>query len=104
MDLGVIGSLSHAKLVLVLSVILAWVLACVIRALSTAYLGPLSKFPGPRLAALSRYWHAYVECIQHRSFYDVLVQLHEEYGQFTSRVLECDDEYTHGCSQVMSFA
>mgnify|MGYP004549414351 CR=1 FL=1 len=44
------------------------------------YFHPLAKFPGPRSAATTIYWKAYVECIANRSFCHELVDLHARYG------------------------
>lgn len=44
------------------------------------YFHPLAKYPGPRLAAISRFWKAYVECFRQRSFCHELQVLHGIYG------------------------
>ncbi|KAJ4992818.1 hypothetical protein SVAN01_01522 [Stagonosporopsis vannaccii] len=44
------------------------------------YFHPLAEFPGPRLAATTTYWKAYVECVANRSFCHELVSLHAQYG------------------------
>jgi hypothetical protein len=41
---------------------------------------PLSRFPGPRLAACSRLWLAYRELIKRESLGDLRVELHRQYG------------------------
>lgn len=41
----------------------------------------LSRYPGPRLAAATTYWHAFVECILKRSFLEVLKDTHRTYGE-----------------------
>ncbi|KAL9089551.1 MAG: hypothetical protein Q9159_002503 [Coniocarpon cinnabarinum] len=64
--------------VLLSSVYFSWTF---FRAVSTAYRGPLAKFPGPRTAAFTRFWHAFVECVLRRSFYDVLTDLHRRHGE-----------------------
>jgi hypothetical protein len=45
------------------------------------YLHPLARFPGPPVARTTIYWKAYVECVQKRSFCDVLRELHAQYGE-----------------------
>lgn len=49
-------------------------------AFANLYLHPLAKFPGPRLAAATSLWRAYVEVIQTKSFCHVLEELHKIYG------------------------
>lgn len=44
------------------------------------YFHSLTRYPGPRLAAATTYWHAFVECVLHRSFLHVLEQKHARYG------------------------
>lgn len=50
----------------------------VLQALHNIYLHPLSKYPGPRLAAASRLWYCY-HCYR-GSLVHTLHQLHEKYG------------------------
>lgn len=50
------------------------------KAIYNAYFHPLSKFPGPRLAAATTLWKLYVEAIAQRSMALYLRELHEEYG------------------------
>lgn len=45
------------------------------------YSHPLASFPGPRIAAATSWWKAWVEAIQNRSFVTVLEQLHMKYGR-----------------------
>ncbi|KAL2819577.1 cytochrome P450 [Aspergillus cavernicola] len=48
--------------------------------LYTFYWHPLSRFPGPPFAALTRLYRAYVDCSPTRSFVHTLDQLHARYG------------------------
>jgi hypothetical protein len=52
-----------------------------------AYLHPLARFPGPRLAGITTYWKAYIECILKKSFCDELRELHAIYGTMSSHPL-----------------
>jgi hypothetical protein len=45
------------------------------------YFHPLAGFPGPRTAATTTYWKAYIECIANRSFCHELTDLHAQYGK-----------------------
>jgi hypothetical protein len=50
------------------------------RIIYNLYFHPLSRFPGPRLAACSRLWLAYRELIKRESLGDLRVELHRQYG------------------------
>ncbi len=50
------------------------------RILYNLYFHPLSRFPGPKLAACSRLWLAYRELIRGESLGDLRVELHRQYG------------------------
>ena len=45
------------------------------------YFHPLSKFPGPRLAACSGWWLVYHELIRGGSLAHILSALHDRYGK-----------------------
>lgn len=49
-------------------------------AIRRVYFHPLSKYPGPKLAAATTLWHAVVEWILGHSFLAVLEGLHAQYG------------------------
>jgi len=42
---------------------------------------PLAKFPGPKLAALSRWYECYQEIFLRGQFYYSVEQMHEKYGR-----------------------
>ena len=44
------------------------------------YLDPLAKYPGPRLAALTKWWKTYKDCVEGWSAPQGLEKLHEVYG------------------------
>lgn len=44
------------------------------------YLSPLSKFPGPRLAAATLWYEFYYDVIKHGRYTWKLAELHAEYG------------------------
>ena len=44
------------------------------------YLHPLARFPGPKLAAASKYWLFYQEFVKGVSLSDVRDDLHAQYG------------------------
>ena len=49
------------------------------------YLHPLSKFPGPRLAAATHYYAAYVDLWKDGAMVTHLEELHKIYGTWTSK-------------------
>ncbi|WEW56407.1 hypothetical protein PRK78_001850 [Emydomyces testavorans] len=63
--------------VLLLLCVAAWILYQAVRAF---YWHPLARFPGPRVAALTRLYKAYVECVAQGSFVHVLEKYHERFG------------------------
>lgn len=46
-------------------------------------LHPLAKFPGPKLAALTRYYEAYHDMVQNGQYTFKIAELHKEYGTLT---------------------
>lgn len=70
--------------VLVLAVIV-WLATSIHRALYNTYFHPLAAFPGPKLAAATDLWKAFVECVLNRSFCHVLEGLHGKYGRFPTQ-------------------
>jgi hypothetical protein len=46
------------------------------------YLSPLSKFPGPKLAAATLLYEAYYDVILGGQYTFKIKELHEQYGQF----------------------
>jgi hypothetical protein len=45
------------------------------------YLSPLAKFPGPKLAALSKYYELYYEVVKRGQFTFHIQELHKRYGE-----------------------
>jgi hypothetical protein len=46
------------------------------------YLSPIAKFPGPKLAALTRWYEFYYEIVLRGKFSDHITDLHKIYGKF----------------------
>jgi hypothetical protein len=51
-----------------------------VRIIYNVYLHPLSRFPGPRGAACTRWWLAYMELGRGISLSTLRVELHQKYG------------------------
>lgn len=47
------------------------------------FLSPLSKFPGPKAAALTRKYESYYEAIQNYEYLWKIKKLHQQYGRFS---------------------
>ena len=45
------------------------------------FLSPLAKFPGPKLAALTRKYESYYEAVQNYEYLWKIKKLHEQYGE-----------------------
>lgn len=48
------------------------------------FFDPLAKFPGPKLAAITRYYEAYYDVVQNGQYTYKIDQLHKEYGEQNS--------------------
>lgn len=63
--------------------------ACIIYLVALAvyrlYLGPLAKFPGPRLAALSNWYEFYYDVLKDGDFTWQIKRLHMKYGKIRIR-------------------
>jgi hypothetical protein len=69
---------SQRDLVVAAAVFLCY---CLLRATYNLFFHPLSHFPGPRGAACTRLWLAYMELVKRVSLSDLRVELHEKYGK-----------------------
>ena len=74
----------------------SWLLAimiiiCVIWIVATTlyrlYISPLSRFPGPRLAALTSWYEFYHDCLKRGRFTWEIKRMHDQYGQLRSSLL-----------------
>lgn len=53
------------------------------------YFSPIAKFPGPKLAALSRWYEFYYEVILRGQFTFHIAELHKIYGKMSSALPIC---------------
>jgi hypothetical protein len=58
----------------------AWLIGTVALAVYRLFLSPLANFPGPKLAALSRWYEAYYEIICRGRYSRKIDELHNKYG------------------------
>jgi hypothetical protein len=54
------------------------------------FLHPLARFPGPKVAALTRWYEAYYDVVQNGQFINRIVEMHREYGMCV--MLRCTPE------------
>jgi hypothetical protein len=60
---------------------LLWVTYLAGLAIYRLYLSPLAKFPGPKLAALSKNYELYYEVVKRGQFTFHIQELHKKYGE-----------------------
>ncbi len=58
-----------------------WLAFQILQICYNLFVHPLKKFPGPRAAAASTWWKAYVECFKQESQIHAIMKLHEKYGE-----------------------
>jgi len=51
------------------------------------FLGPLTVFPGPRLAALTGWYETYFDCWKRGRYWVEIEKMHQQYGIFIFRHL-----------------
>jgi hypothetical protein len=80
--MNVSDSLKYLSRGNVLGIIFAsWVFYLVGLALYRLYLSPIAKFPGPKLAALSRWYEFYYDVVKSGQFSTHIRELHKIYGE-----------------------
>ena len=77
------GTLSAAYAPVIAS--LAAFAACLYLVLFRLWLGPLAKYPGPKLAALSQGYQFWFDVVKKGKLPWELIRLHDSYGKFTAR-------------------
>jgi hypothetical protein len=60
---------------------LLWLVYLVGLAIYRLYLSPLAKFPGPKLAALSKNYELYYDVVRRGQFIFHIQELHKKYGE-----------------------
>lgn len=67
-----------------LLLVTCWILYLVHAAIFRLYLSPIARFPGPKLAALTRLYELYYEVIKGGQFTFKIIELHKEYGMYST--------------------
>ena len=52
------------------------------------YLHPLSQFPGPKLAAVTRWYEGYYDVVQNGQYTFKIRDMHKKYGNYLISLLE----------------
>jgi hypothetical protein len=55
-----------------------------LRVVYNIFFHPLAHFPGPRGAACTRWWLAYMQLVRRVSLSDLRMELHKKYGSFST--------------------
>lgn len=66
-----------------LTIFLGLLFYAVARVIYNVYLHPLSRFPGPRCAACTKWWLAYMQLGRGVSLHTLRTELHKKYGTVT---------------------
>ena len=59
----------------------SWVLYLIGLAVYRLYLSPIAKFPGPKLAALTKWYEFYYDVVKRGQFSANIQELHKIYGK-----------------------
>lgn len=73
--------LSRPSLALLTASTIIWIVYLFGLAIHRLYFSPLAKFPGPRLAALSKFYEFYYEVVLQGQFTFHIQKLHKKYGK-----------------------
>ena len=72
--------LSSIQLDIIAGFVVLYVAVFLVRTIYSVYLGPLSKFPGPKLAAATLCYEFYYDVILKGQYTFKIEDLHKEYG------------------------
>ncbi|KAF7509428.1 hypothetical protein GJ744_007991 [Endocarpon pusillum] len=62
------------------TLVLTWLVLKLYTLIFNLYFHPLRKYPGPLRAAATTWWRTYIEVFKKENWTDVLIRLHEQYG------------------------
>jgi hypothetical protein len=67
--------------------IATWVVCAAVVAVYRLFFHPLTKFPGSKLAAVTRYYEVYYDVILNGQYSFKIGELHKKYGYFPFRLI-----------------
>jgi hypothetical protein len=70
----------------VLIVAISTIFLSVVQAIQSLFFHDLSKYPGPRLAAMTSLYRAYFDIVRDGGWVQHLFSLHEKYGEHTNKL------------------
>lgn len=79
---------ARPSVLLLLGVVTTGVVYLASLAVYRLYISPIARFPGPKLAALSRWYEFYYDCILPGQFSFHIQQLHKQYGKRGESLVE----------------
>lgn len=85
----VVGQVSAIMTQALWTLVLVWPLYLITRSMYRLYFSPLSHIPGPRLAALTRWYEAYYEIVLNGQYSFHIDELHDKYGNIHFSCLPC---------------
>jgi hypothetical protein len=79
--MAIVSDLSNMLPAIGAVALIGWITIILYRIYYNLVLHPLAKFPGPKGAAVTKYWKAYIECILEQSFCHKVEEVHSKYGE-----------------------
>jgi hypothetical protein len=98
MEYSPLSAFSRPSIAVLTTSILAWTVYLAGLAIYRLYLSPLAKFPGPRLAALTKWYEFYYDVVQQGQFTFQIQKMHKKYG--TGRPSSPTAIYSDCCAKV----
>jgi hypothetical protein len=79
---GIMALLAHLQDNWRVAVIASFLLYCFLGVLNRLSFSPLSKFPGPRLAAATLWYEGYYDIVKGGKYIFKIKELHKKYGKY----------------------
>jgi hypothetical protein len=74
-------SLARPSVAAITSLIILWITYLIGLAFYRLYLSPLARFPGPKLAALTKWYEFYYDVVLKGQFTFQIQRMHKKYGK-----------------------